>query len=58
MAEPTSQRADADVGSFLASVADERRRADAQAICAWLREVTGEEPAMHGSAIVGFGRHR
>jgi hypothetical protein len=48
---------DADVESFLAAVADERRREDALAALELMRRVTGEEPQMWGGSIVGFG-HR
>jgi hypothetical protein len=47
---------DADVESFITSVADERRREDAQAALQLMREVTGEEPRMWGASMVGFGR--
>ena len=47
---------DADVETFLASVPDERRRADAQAALALMREVTGAEPVLWGGSVVGFGR--
>lgn len=57
MAEPKTTRTTADVGEFLAAVADERRRADAQALCALMAEATGAAPAMWGSAIVGFGTY-
>jgi hypothetical protein len=46
----------ADVSGFLDSVADPRRRADAQAAVDLMREVTGAEPVMWGSSIIGFGR--
>ncbi|MFT3662082.1 MAG: DUF1801 domain-containing protein [Gordonia sp. (in: high G+C Gram-positive bacteria)] len=48
---PTEVSAD----EFLADVTEERRRAAAQAVCALMREVSGVEPVMWGSAIVGFG---
>lgn len=48
--------ADGDVDAYLASVPDERRRADAQAVLALMREVTGAEPRMWGPSTVGFGR--
>ena len=44
----------ADVDAFLAGVADPRRRADAEAVCRLMAEVTGAAPEMWGSAIVGF----
>ena len=55
MAELKTAKNDGDVDAFLAAVADDRRRADAQAVTALMREVTGEEPAMWGDSIVGFG---
>jgi hypothetical protein len=46
----------ADVTTYLESVADERRRADAWEVLRVMQRVTGTEPRMWGSAIVGFGR--
>jgi hypothetical protein len=46
---------DADVDAFLDSVADERRRDEARTVCRLMQEVTGEEPVLWGTAIVGFG---
>jgi hypothetical protein len=45
-----------DVGVFLATIPDERRRVDASAVCDLLARVTGEQAVMWGNAIVGFGR--
>jgi hypothetical protein len=47
-----------DVRAFLAAVPDERRRTDALAALELLREVTGAEPVMWGSSMVGFGTQR
>ena len=58
MAKLKTQRTDASVQGFLQSVEDERRRADSFAILELMREVTGEEPAMWGPSIVGFGSYR
>jgi hypothetical protein len=58
MAEPKTTRNDASVEEFLAGVADPRRRADAQALCELMEQVTGQVPVMWGSAIVGFGQYR
>ena len=44
-----------DVGAFLDAVPDERRRTDARAALELMREVTGAEPVMWGSSMVGFG---
>jgi hypothetical protein len=45
----------ADVGEFLASVTDERRRVDGLALLSMMQRVTGAEPAMWGPSMVGFG---
>ena len=45
------------VDAFLASVPDERRRADAVAVCKLMAEVTGEPAQMWGASIVGFGTY-
>lgn len=50
---PTDQPVD----SFLGTVTDTARRRDADAVCAMMRRVTGEEPVMWGDSIVGFGRY-
>jgi hypothetical protein len=57
MAEPKTVRNQASVAEFLASVTDAQRRADAQAMCALMAEVTGAQPQMWGSGIVGFGSY-
>lgn len=46
---------DGDVEEFLASVADQRRRDDAREVLTLMREVTGVEPVMWGSSMIGFG---
>jgi hypothetical protein len=46
---------DGDVGAFLDSVTDEQRRADAKVVCRLLQEVSGQEPVLWGTSIVGFG---
>lgn len=55
MAENKTQKTDADVDAFLATVEHETRREDARRVCELMREVTGEEPSMWGDAIIGFG---
>jgi len=57
MSEPKTQPTGASVEDFLASVEPARRREDAIAVCALMREVTGEAPVMWGPSIVGFGRY-
>jgi hypothetical protein len=47
-----------DVHAFIAAVADEQRRRDAQLLDELFAKVTGEPPVLWGTAIVGFGsRH-
>lgn len=58
MAKLKTQRNEGDVEAFLGAVADERRRGDAQQVCALMAEVTGEAPAMWGPSIVGFGSYQ
>jgi hypothetical protein len=57
MAEPKTQKTQASVPDFLGGVADASRRDDAQALCALMTEETGEQAAMWGTAIVGFGEY-
>ena len=47
-----------DVRAYLESVPDERRRADAVAALELMQQVTGAEPVMWGSSMVGFGTQR
>ena len=54
MAELKTRKNDASVEDFLNSVPDERKREDSLAILELMREVTGEEPALWGTSIVGL----
>ena len=56
-AEPKTQKTKASVAAFIAAVEGETRRQDAQVLDKILREVTGEEPAMWGPTIVGYGEY-
>ena len=58
MAEPKTKKTAASVQDFLNAVPGERKRADSFALLELMREVTGEEPAMWGPSIVGFGSYR
>lgn len=58
MAEIKTKPTDASPAAFLAGIADERRRADAQALLDLFSEITGETPRMWGPAIIGFGEMR
>ena len=51
--KPTS----ADVDAFVAAAEPERRQDEARQLIALFRKVTGEEPAMWGPSIIGFGSY-
>jgi hypothetical protein len=57
MGETKTTRSQASAEEFLAAVADPKRRADAEAACALIADVTGEPPVMWGGSIVGFGTY-
>ena len=57
MAEPKTKKTDASVEDYLNSVEQERKRADSFALLELMLEVTGEEAAMWGTSIVGFGAY-
>jgi len=54
--ERKTQPTDESVAGFLATITDERRRADAEGALALMQDVTGAEPVLWGSSMVGFGR--
>lgn len=59
MTDDTTRRTrpgDADVAAFLSGVESDRRREDAEAAVALIRRVTGAEPVMWGTSMIGFGR--
>jgi hypothetical protein len=58
MAEIKTKPTPVSVDQFLDAVEHPVRRADGKAICALMREITGEEPRMWGPSIVGFGSYR
>jgi len=58
MAELKTKATQASVSKFIAAIPDQDRRSDAQLVCKLLGKVSGEKPAMWGSAIVGFGRRK
>jgi hypothetical protein len=47
----------ADVASFIAGIDDAQKRADSEVLVTLMRDITGEEPAMWGPSIVGFGTY-
>ena len=57
MAENKTTPNDQDVEQFLNSFDDERKRKDSFTILELMKQVTGREPRMWGSSIVGFGSY-
>jgi hypothetical protein len=57
MSDLKTKKNDASVEEFLAGVESERRREDCRTVVEMMREITGEEPAMWGDSIIGFGSY-
>ncbi len=58
MAEAKTKPGAASVAAYLASIEDPGRRADCEAIGGLMRKLTGQEPRMWGTSIVGYGHYR
>ncbi len=58
LAEIKTKPTAASVEDFINTVADEQKRKDSFAILEMMRKATGEEPAMWGASIIGFGNVR
>jgi hypothetical protein len=56
VAENKTQRTAASVPAYLAERANALQAADCRTLMTLLRRITGEEPAMWGPSIVGYGR--
>ncbi len=54
-AELKTKKTDANVDDFLNSVENEERRADGYRVLEMFKRITGDEPKMWGSSIIGFG---
>lgn len=57
MYEPKTKKTAANVDEFMASVESEARRKDCLTVHAMMKEVTGDDGAMWGESMVGFGRY-
>lgn len=57
MAELKTKQTEASVEKFLNQVVDETRREDCFQIARMMQEITGSEPKMWGTSIVGFGSY-
>jgi hypothetical protein len=58
MAEPKTVPTDAGVDDFLNAATPDRRRQDGLRLDEIFREVTGSDPVLWGSSIVGYGSYR
>lgn len=56
-AELKTKPQDTDVETFLNSIGHEKRRKDAFRLLEIMKEVTGDDPVMWGTSIVGFGNY-
>lgn len=57
MAELKTQKNDGDVETFLDSIENDKRRQDCRRVVALMHDISGEEPAMWGPSIIGFGSY-
>ncbi|MFC0875756.1 DUF1801 domain-containing protein [Saccharicrinis sp. FJH2] len=57
MAELKTKRTENDVIDFINTIDDQEKKADALVLMHMMQEITGEEPAMWGESIVGFGSY-
>jgi len=57
MAENKTKPTTLSVASFIDTVADEGKRADAKSLVKIMQKATGEKPTMWGPSIIGFGSH-
>ena len=57
MAELKTKQNDESVDAFLDAIPDDEKRRDCFALLKLMQQVTGAEPRMWGSSIVGFGSY-
>jgi hypothetical protein len=57
MAELKTKKTKRSVRAFIDGLPDPQRRKDCRTVMKLMREVTGERPAMWGTAIVGYGSY-
>ncbi len=55
MGEIKTTKNDGDVGAFIDSVENKRRREDCKTVVAMMKEITGDQPVMWAASIIGFG---
>jgi hypothetical protein len=57
MAQLKTQKNDASVDAFLDAIEDETKREDSRTVARLMTRLTGSEPAMWGTSMVGFGSY-
>ncbi len=57
MAELKTRQTDQSVIAFLNGINDEKKRRDSFTILELMQQITGSEPKMWGSSIIGFGNY-
>lgn len=57
MAENKTQRTEASVAEFIASISDEEVRHDCEQLIALMQSITKAPPKMWGDSIIGFGSY-
>ena len=57
MADNKTKPTKVTVASYIGSLPDEVRRAEARQVVGLMQDVSGEKPAMWGPSIIGFGTH-
>jgi hypothetical protein len=58
MSDLKTKPSDASVAEHLTRIADPLRRQDCETVIGLMRRVTGEEPKMWGTGMIGFGTYR
>ena len=49
---------DRDVDEFIEAVKNNRRKADAKQLLQMMKDITGKEPKIWGTGIIGFGKYK
>ena len=57
MAENKTVATDAGVDAFIDAVENDKKREDSRELIGLMRTITGSEPKMWGSSLVGFGQY-
>ena len=58
MSELKTKKNSASVDDFLRAIQVEQRRSDCEVLLEIMKKITGEEPAMWGDSIIGFGEYQ